>query len=247
MEENTARHLSDPVSAERFDALCETRGDFLDINRPLPLIIIKVTARCNLDFSYCYEFNLADQSWRRNPPKVSDNVFENILLRVKRHCGYSGQTSVNFSFHGGEPCLLGPKRFGALCKKARKTLNDIDVRISLQTNGTLLNSDWASVLLENAVNIGISLDGPKNVNDVYRIDHRGRGSYDRVRTGMDALRKADIPFGLLTVIQLGADPLSVHRHFLDLGGTSLSYLYPDYTHDTIGAVHEKYGPTPCAD
>jgi uncharacterized protein len=227
--------------------MAEERREFLDISSPLPLIIIKVTSRCNLNCTYCYEFNLADQTWRHSPPKISDDVFDKILFRVKRHCAYSGQASVNFSFHGGEPCLLGPKRFGALCKKARQTLNEIDVRISLQTNATLLNSDWAATLLENAVNVGMSLDGPKSVNDVDRIDHRGRGSYDRVRRGMDVLRKADIPFGLLTVIQLGADPLLIHRHFLDLGATSLSYLYPDYTHDTIGSVREKFGPTPCAD
>jgi uncharacterized protein len=64
---------------------------------------------------------------------------------------------------------------------------------------------------------------------------------------MEALRNAEVPFGILTVIQLGADPLSVHHHFLDLGCQSLNYLLPDYTHNTIGSIHEKFGPTPCAD
>ena len=219
----------------------------LNPQSPLPLVILKLTARCNLNCTYCYEFNLADTTWRQSPAQMSDEVFDRVLDRVKRHVSWSGQKSVNFSFHGGEPCLVGPKRFDALCRRARRVLSDVKVKISLQTNGTLLDDEWASVLADNAANIGISLDGPSDINDALRVDHQGKGSYDRVRAGMDSLHRAGVPFGLLTVIQLGADPLRVHRHFLDLGCKSLSYLMPDYTHDTIGSVRETFGPTPCAD
>lgn len=219
----------------------------LNPDAPLPLLIIKVTARCNLNCGYCYEFNLADQTWRHSPAMMSDAVWENILFRVKRHCDWSGQRSVRFSLHGGEPCLLGPKRFNALCIRARRYLEDINVKFSLQTNGTLLNQEWADTLAANDVNVGISLDGPKEVNDVFRIDHLGRGSYERVRAGIEMLKASEVSFGLLTVIQLGANPISIHRHFLDLGCKSLSYLMPDYTYDTIGDLHSRFGPTPCAD
>jgi uncharacterized protein len=214
---------------------------------PIPLVIIKVAARCNLSCSYCYEFNLADHTWQHSPALISDNVFENILLRVQRHCTYSGQKSIHLSFHGGEPCLLGPERFGSLCQKARDFLAGIQVKISLQTNGTLLNTDWVRVFAGHAVNVGVSLDGPRQVNDVFRVDHHGQGSYEQVLAGINTLRSAEFPFGILTVIQLGADPLSIHRHFLELGCRSLSYLMPDYTHDTISHIHAKFGPTPCAD
>jgi uncharacterized protein len=224
----------------------QERG-LMNINSPLPLIILKVAARCNLNCSYCYEFNLADTTWKNSPAFMSDEVFDTVLLRVKRHCEWSGQKAVHFSIHGGEPCLIGPKRFNALCQKAQQVLSDVHVKFSIQTNGTLLTDEWASVLADNEVNIGISLDGPKEVHDVCRVDHQGKGSYDRVQAGMDILNKAGVPFGILTVIQLGADPMAVHRHFLDLGCQSLSYLMPDYTHDTVAEAHEKFGPTPCAD
>jgi uncharacterized protein len=61
------------------------------------------------------------------------------------------------------------------------------------------------------------------------------------------LREHGVPFGILSVVQLGADPLAIHRHFLELGCTSLSYLLPAYTHDTVGPIRERFGPTPCAD
>jgi uncharacterized protein len=208
---------------------------------------VKIAARCNLNCTYCYEFNLADQTWRDSPALMSIKVFEDLLLRVKRHCVNSQQKTIHFSFHGGEPCLVGPNRFREFCTKARSFLNGLEVKVSLQTNGTLLNEEWAEVLLENEVNVGISLDGPKTVNDAFRIDHRGRGSYDRVQAGIEILNKAKVSFGVLTVIQLGADPIAIHHHFLAMGCSSLSYLMPDYTHDTMSGVHEKFGPTPCAD
>jgi uncharacterized protein len=214
---------------------------------PLPLIITKVASRCNLNCTYCYEFNLADQSWRDSPKLMSAETFEILLKRMKRHCEMSGQPSVNFSFHGGEPTLIGPTRFVAMVRRAQEVLKDVRVKISLQTNGTLLNAAWASALKENEVNLGISLDGPKLINDALRVDRRGRGSYDRVLRGINVLRDADVPFGLLTVIPLGADPLPVHHHFLSLGCHSMSYLMPDYTHDTFADTRARFGPTPCAD
>jgi len=214
---------------------------------PLPLIITKVVARCNLNCTYCYEFNLLDQSWRNSATVMSSEVFDLLLRRVRQHCEWSQQSKVNFSFHGGEPCILGPKRFSTMCARAREALPGVEVKISLQTNGTLLNGEWASVLRDTAANVGISLDGPKAINDKLRVDHKGHGSYDRVLRGIESLKKAGVDFGLLTVIQLGADPLAVHRHFLSLGCNSLSYLMPDFTHDTFGDTHRRHGPSPCAD
>jgi uncharacterized protein len=217
--------------------------------RPLPisLVIMKVASRCNLNCSYCFEFNLADTTWRDSPGLMSVEVFDAILERVKRHSEISGQTRINLSFHGGEPTLIGMRRFEQWCERARTRLAPLEVTISLQTNATLLTPKWARVLGENRVNIGISMDGPKAVHDQQRIDHRGRGSYDQVVRGIRCLQDAGVPFGILTVIPLGADPLQIHHHFLELGCKSLSYLYPDLTHDTFGDIHRRYGPTPCAD
>lgn len=214
---------------------------------PLTLIIVKLTARCNLDCPYCYEFNLADTSWKDSPKKMSNEVFDALLMRVRNHAERFGQRRVHFSFHGGEPTLVGARRFEELCVRARRTLDDMDVRLSLQTNGVLVDKGWAELLKRNNINVGVSLDGPRAIHDAVRFDHRGRGSHERVLRGIEALQYAGVGFGILTVIPLGADPLEVHRHILDLGCTSLSYLYPDLTHDTIGDVHTLHGPTPCAD
>jgi uncharacterized protein len=65
--------------------------------------------------------------------------------------------------------------------------------------------------------------------------------------GLQSLRAAGIPWGVLAVIQPGVDPLPIHREFATLSPQSISYLWPDYTHDTIGNLRERFGPTPAAD
>src|SRR3954453_21466124 len=96
--------------------------------KTLGLVILKVAARCNLNCTYCYEFNLADHRLARQPRLMSEEVFGATLERVRSHARQSGQQSVRFSFHGGEPCLLGLGRFDAWCAEARDRLPELTVR-----------------------------------------------------------------------------------------------------------------------
>ncbi|MDQ2808223.1 MAG: radical SAM protein [Chloroflexota bacterium] len=215
---------------------------------PLSQFIIKSASRCNLNCSYCYVYNKGDLTWRARPAIMSDETFKMTIARIRRHCLFSGQRSVILTFHGGEPCLIAPGRFDSWCNWIAEQLADIvTVQISIQTNGTLLNPSWIDVLSRHNVDVGVSMDGPKNLHDVFRVDHKGRGSYDAVERGLMLLRDSGIRFGILSVVQLGADPLIIHHHFLGLGCKYICYLLPAYTHDTIGPIRERYGPHPCAD
>ena len=214
----------------------------------LRAVVLKVASRCNLNCSYCYVYSKGDSTWRLRPPLMADEVFETTLARIRQGCLASGQQSISLTFHGGEPCLVGVKRFDRWCRTARRELEGVAaVEFGIQTNGTLLDGAWAEVFSRYDVSVGISLDGPKATNDLARVDHAGRGSYDAVVRGIGALREADVPFGILSVIPLGADPIATHRHFLTLGPSTISYLLPDFTHETIAPIRARYGPTPCAD
>lgn len=215
---------------------------------PLSMFILKVASRCNLNCSYCYVFNKGDLTWKQRPRVMREDTFDATLQRIRQHCLSSRQKLVTLSFHGGEPCLVGAERFDSWCEKARQLLGGLaEVRFVLQTNGTLLDEEWIELLLKHQVQVGISMDGPEQVHDRFRVDHKGRGSYNAVERGLTLLRERGVPFGIISVIQLGADPLFIHHHFLKLGCSSISYLMPDFTHDTIAAVHQQYGATPCAD
>jgi uncharacterized protein len=210
--------------------------------------ILKVASRCNLNCSYCYVYNMADSTWKSRPAVMSNEVFEAALERILQQCRATGQDRFRIAFHGGEPCLIGPDRFDAWCGRARAVLGEIvRLRLLMQTNGTLLDSRWIDLLRKHHVSVGISMDGPKEIHDAVRVDHRQQGSYDQVERGLKLLQEAGVPYGVGCVIPLGADPLTVHRHFLRLGCNQITYLMPHFTHDTIAPVHQRYGPTPCAD
>lgn len=210
--------------------------------------ILKVSSRCNLNCSYCYVYNMADSTWKTRPALMSNEVFDLALRRIYQQCHATGQDRFRIVFHGGEPCLIGPDTFDAWCGKAHDVLGEI-VRLSMiiQTNGTLLDSRWIDSLRKHSVSVGISMDGPKEIHDAVRVDHRERGSYERVERGLRLLQEAKVPFGVGCVIPLGADPLTVHHHFLRLGCTEITYLMPHFTHDTIAPVRQRHGATPCAD
>ncbi len=210
--------------------------------------ILKVASRCNLNCSYCYVYNKGDTSWRRRPALMSEATFDATIERIATHCRRSGQRSVQISFHGGEPTLMRPAKFAAMCAKARDRLSPIvNVGLSIQTNGTRLDERWIDILREHEVQIGISLDGPQDTHDRFRVDHKGRGSYDSVARGIERLNDAGVAFGILSVVQPGADPLRTHRHFISLGCRSIAYLFPAETYETVGPIRRRFGPTPCAD
>ena len=207
--------------------------------------VLKTASRCNLNCSYCYVYNKGDESWRARPALMGDDVFDASVARIRRYREASGQPAVAVSFHGGEPCLIGAGRFAKRCDRLRRELGD--VRLILQTNGTLLDARWAGVLKEYEVDVGVSIDGDEAAHDANRVDHGGRGSYARVLRGLETLRDADVPYSILSVIQLGADGLAAHRHLLSLEPAGINYLFPDFTHDSFDEVQRAYGPTPCWD
>lgn len=217
-------------------------------NGEITQFIVKIASRCNLNCSYCYVYNKADSTWKQRPPLMSRQVFSAALMRIRQHCVATHQTQANIVFHGGEPCLAGARQVDTWCAEAEELLDGIaDLHFYIQTNGTLLDKAWADVFNRHRIGVGISMDGPRNVHDQFRVDHKGHGSYDRILTGIEILRANNTPFSLLSVIPLGADPLAVHRHFTAMGSTGITYVLPHYTHDTIAPVHRIYGQTPCAD
>lgn len=209
---------------------------------------LKAVSRCNLNCNYCYVYNKGDDSWRDRPAVMPHAVFKAALRRIREYCLLSGQHSVELTYHGGEPCLLGPKRFAQWCREAEDALSDItEVKFGIQTNGTLVNDEWIKIFSDHNVVVGVSIDGPKELHDLYRVDKKGRGSHERVVRGITELLDGGVDVGLLSVIAPGGDGLGVHRHLLGLGVNQISYLLPHFSHDTIGPIRKAYGPAPCAD
>lgn len=210
--------------------------------------ILKIASRCNLNCSYCYVYNRADTTWRDKPALLSDNAFFACVQRIRAYCALSGQQAVNIVFHGGEPCLVGAARLSKWCGYATEQLSELlRVHFTIQTNGTLLDEEWIATLKRHEITVGISTDGPQEINDQFRVDHLGRGSYEETLRGITLARDASVKLYLLCVVQPGQDGLRIHRHLMTFGVDRISYLLPDYSHEAIAQIRKCHGPTPCAD
>lgn len=111
--------------------------------------------------------------------------------------------ALDIAFHGGEALLYGIKEFDDLCNILITNLSSkVKLWLTIQTNGLLINEAWIALFKKHSVDVGISIDGPKEYNDKHRVDFFGRGSYDRLLKKIELLHKSSMRFGVLTVVNL---------------------------------------------
>jgi len=169
-------------------------------------------AICNLRCDYCYYLRKTDLY-----PSTSFRMSDETLESYTRQYIQSQQVpEVNFGWQGGEPTLMGLDFFRkAVAYQQKYARPGMKIENTLQTNGTLLNDEWCRFFAKNRFLIGISLDGPREVHDVYRKDKGGAPTFDRVMRGVKLLRKHKVDFNVLTCVSAANvhQPLEVY-HFL---------------------------------
>lgn len=208
--------------------------------------MVKIVERCNLNCSYCYMYNHVDQSYLRRPYFMSEGIFDSLLTRIEEYCRSRPDLRMELTLHGGEPMLMRPWRLDRMVAKLERRLGD-RVSLGLQTNGTLVSDEWADLLKRRRIRVGVSIDGPPQVHDSARVDHRGRGSHARVAEGLERLRKAGVFSGTITVVNPGQSGLETYRHLRGLNVRNMDFLVPEVTHDSKAGFYGDIGPTPVAD
>jgi uncharacterized protein len=210
-------------------------------------VILKIAAPCNLNCSYCYVYNHEDKSYRTRPIFISEAVSERVWEVISDYCDRRSQHTMGITFHGGEPTLIGAKRLDLLARRAKDVLGPRLRGLSIQTNATLIDQDWIDVFQKNDVKVGVSLDGPREVNDMFRVDHSGRSSYDKVIAGLSCLQKNNLDPSILCVVNPTLSGADTFRYFLSLGIRRMNFLLPDATHDSKRRLYGHLGATPVAD
>lgn len=220
--------------------------------RPAPTvelnsIIVKLAGLCNLNCSYCYVYNHADKTYLGRPRFMSDEVFDAALERVRAYCEPRRGRRMQLTFHGGEPTLVGPKRFDELARRAEKALGARLGGLCIQTNATLIDAEWIDVFHSHAVNVGVSIDGPREIHDAARVDHAGRGSYEATVSGLRRLQRGGLSPSVICVVNPNHSGVAVYRHLRSLGVMRMNFLLPDVTHDSRALFYPTRQPTPVAD
>ncbi|MEL6135392.1 MAG: radical SAM protein, partial [Bacteroidota bacterium] len=180
-------------------------------------------------------YNLGDETYLNQPKKMSEQTVIDLMTCVREHCLEHDINRYVFSLHGGEPLLAGKDFFEMIVAKAEEILlPEITPSFSVQTNALLLTDDWCELLGRLNFDIGVSLDGTKESHDMYRVDKKGKGTYDRVIKGLktaQASEHLERKPGILSVLNVDCDPVALYRHYKSLGISSIDVLFPDYTYD----------------
>ena len=181
-------------------------------------------AICNLDCQYCF-FLSKEQLYPGSKFRMADDLLETYIKQLLE----SHRTpEVTIAWQGGEPTLMGLEFFQRsieLVEKHKKPGQEVSH--TLQTNGTRLDDDWGRFFKQHNFLIGLSVDGPQPLHDTYRVDKRGRGSFEQVMQGWKTLKKHQVDFNVLCTVNAanGDRPLEVYRFFRDeLGAEFIQFI-----------------------
>lgn len=157
-----------------------------------------VGAACNLNCQYCYYLHKSDLLHQPRLPRMDDATLEQ---HIRQYIEAQNGEEVIFSWQGGEPTLLGLdffRRVVELQDRYRKPFQRIEN--DLQTNGTLIDEQWAAFMGEHRFMVGLSVDGPADLHDRYRVSRGGQGTHDRVMAAANLLKTHDVVFSTLCVV-----------------------------------------------
>lgn len=199
-------------------------------------------AVCNLACDYCFYLD-KESLYPAGPARMGEDLLRRYLEQL--FAGHDDRDEVVVAFQGGEPTLLGLDYYRRAAALARQLARPgQQVLMTLQTNGTLIDDDWAAFLAEEDVLVGISIDGPQWLHDRYRVDRGGKPSYRRVRRGLDALRRHGVRWNALTCVHAGNGDHGrvVYRHLRDDLGCRYLQLIPIVENDGAAAGARSVRP-----
>jgi uncharacterized protein len=178
---------------------------------------------CNLDCTYCFYLEKQrlypdERSWRMN-----DVVLETY---IRQYIHNQPGKDINFAWQGGEPTLLGVEFFQKAVALQKKHSGGKTIANALQTNGTLLDDHWCEFLAANKFLVGLSVDGPRELHDRYRVDKGKKPTFDNVMRGLGFLKKHGVEFNTLTVVNRAnsQEPQKVYRFLKEVGSGFLQFI-----------------------
>ena len=193
---------------------------------------------CNLGCTYCF---YTEKENLYGGPSRFQMPFDVLESFIQQYIDSQDSPEVQFAWQGGEPTLLGLDYFRAVVALQEKYAGSKKVTNSIQTNGTLLTDDWCRFFKKYDFLVGLSIDGPRELHDRYRIKANGRPSFDAVMSGLKLLKKHAVSFNTLTVVNddNAQKPLDVYRFLKKAGDGYMQFIpaverLPDETAKELG-------------
>lgn len=205
-------------------------------------VLVKLASRCNIACTYCYWFR--DAEVYKKPAVFTKDAEEAFCQRLEEHIKKYDLDTFLIVYHGGEPLLFPKHRFIALQEKidAIAERTGCDIQRGVATNAILIDEQWAEILKKYEVGVSVSIDGPPEIHDKYRIDFKGKGTHAGTMEGIEHLRKAGHELGIISVCNPDTDPEKLLEYaFNELGIENFDILPPDATHeDNPPPIHDYF-------
>ena len=195
---------------------------FNPLNTPIYVMAKAIGPACNLRCSYCYYLEKKVLNPDRNTNRMSDTILE---LFVQQYIEAQPTNQVLFTWHGGEPLLMGLEYYRNALRLQKSYAGKKQIDNVLQTNGTLLTDEWCVFFKENNFLIGISIDGPEHCHNKYRRTIGNEGSFEKALAGMKLLQKHGVEFNILSVVNdyNVQFPLEVYHFFKYVGARYIQF------------------------
>lgn len=178
---------------------------------------------CNLDCTYCFYLEKeklypSNKNW-----KMSERVLESY---IKQYINVQQTNEITFAWQGGEPTLLGVDYFKRIIELQKKYANGKLIYNTFQTNGVLLNDEWGKFFADNNFLVGLSIDGPEDIHNKYRVYKGGQNSFNKVMKGLELLKKHNVEFNTLTCVQRDNSykPLEVYNFLKEIGSGFMQFI-----------------------
>lgn len=190
--------------------------------KPLYAMLKPAGAHCNLACKYCYYLeknNLYQNSHRH---LMSDEMLEQF---TREYIEAQTMPQVLFTWHGGEPLMRSIDFYKKALALQKKYAHGKQIDNVIQTNGTLLTDEWCEFFAKNHWLVGISIDGPQEYHDHYRVTPAGKPSWEKVMQGIQLLKKHRVEWNAMAVVNAynAEHPLEFYHFFRNNGCQYLQF------------------------
>ena len=193
-------------------------------SREFQVMAKPIGAICNLDCHYCYYLKKEFLYPKGESFRMADDLLEKYIVQ---HIEASPNPLVSFAWHGGEPTILGIDYFQKIVDLQRKHRGpDHRILNGIQTNGTLIDEEWCRFFAAEGFRIGLSLDGPQEFHDGYRVTKGQKPTHKKIMRAFRLLQRHKVPVDMLCVVhsQNVDYPTQVYRFFKEIGTEYLQFL-----------------------
>jgi uncharacterized protein len=203
-------------------------------------------AVCNLDCTYCF-FLSKEMLYPGSRFRMADELLELYLTQLIEAHAHGPEVVV--AWQGGEPTMMGLEFFRRSVELADEIKSPGQrIEYTIQTNGTLIDDEWGAFFAEHGFLVGLSIDGPREMHDTFRVDKGGKGSFDRVMAGLETLQRHEVEWNALTTVHAANQHAGreVYRFLRDDCGASFMQFIPIIertTPELLPIANEGWGET----